>query len=108
MTRRGGGQCRHAVEEGGTSVAWCGRRRPVNDSWSGSAPIGGCNPLLFGGDIEEISVITVKSERYWVAAGVLKLAYLTQYDKFMGMGDGKGVLLEISISSSSPIRSLIP
>jgi hypothetical protein len=30
--------------------------------------LGDATPLLFGGDTEEILVITVKSERYWVAA----------------------------------------
>jgi hypothetical protein len=41
----------------------------------------------------EILVIT--RESYWRAAGAMKLPHLAQYDRFIGMRDGIGELLEM-------------
>jgi len=47
--------------------------------------------------MEEILVITVKRG----AAGASNLTYLPQYDRFMGMGNGKGELLEMLFTGGS-------
>jgi hypothetical protein len=43
----------------------------------------------------EILVITIKRGWERGAIGASNLAYLPQYDRFMGIGDGKGELLEM-------------
>jgi hypothetical protein len=40
-------------------------------------------------------VITIKRGWERGAVGASNLAYLPQYDRFMGIGDGKGELLDI-------------
>ena len=47
--------------------------------------------------MEEILVITVKRG----AAGASNLTYLPQYDRFMGMGNDKGQLLEMLLAGGS-------
>jgi len=44
-----------------------------------------------GGDIGDHK----KRESYWGAAGAMKLPHLAQYDRFIGMRDGIGELLEM-------------
>jgi hypothetical protein len=43
----------------------------------------------------EILAITVKRRRERGAVGISNLAYLRQYDRFIGIGDEKGELLEM-------------
>jgi hypothetical protein len=60
---------------------------------------GRSNFFFIRGKKGSILVITIKRGAYWGAVGTVKLVHLPPYDRFMGMRDEKGELLEMLLSS---------